>query len=406
MLREQEYRVWEEIQKERGINIDWVKEKIRKFKVETPSWGYGDSGTRFKVFKQPGMPRNIFEKLEDAAQVQKYTGISPTVAIHIPWDKTDDYKKVKEYVKDLNLKIGAVNPNLFQDSEYKFGSLCNVNADIRARAVEHLIECIEIARQVDSKIISLWLADGTNYPGQGDFRARKHFLEESLKRAYDALDDDMRILIEYKTFEPAFYHTDIADWGMSYAFAAKLGEKAQVLVDLGHHFQGANVEHIVAFLLDECKIGGFHFNNRKYADDDLIVGSINPYELFLIFNELVSAELDFRTSKTAENIAYMIDQSHCIEPKIPAMIRSVLNVQSAFAKTLLISREKLNKAQQNNDIMQAEAAVREAYEIDVRPLLERVREEMGLNPDPMGAYMESGYEDKKLERGIGGQGWE
>lgn len=401
-----EYRIWEQRQIDRGIDIEWVKESIKEFKVETPSWGYGDSGTRFKTFKQAGVPRNLFEKLEDAAQVNKYTGICPTVAIHIPWDKEDDYSKVVEYAAQLGLKIGAVNPNLFQDDDYKFGSITNVRPEVRRKAIDHMLECIDIAKQVGSKIISLWLADGTNYPGQGDFRARKHWIEESLQEVYAALEDDMRLLIEYKCFEPGFYHTDIADWGMSYTFASKLGPKAQVLVDLGHHLQGTNVEHIVAFLLDEGKIGGFHFNNRKYADDDLIVGSINPYELFLIFNELVAASLDSKTASTAANIAYMIDQSHCIEPKIPAMIQSVLNIQTAYAKALLVNREQLKAAQEANDVMAAEAAVREAFETDVRPLLEMVREEMGLNPDPLKAYLESGYGEKILSRGIGGKGWE
>lgn len=398
MLKDQEYRVWEQRQLDRGINIEWVRNRIKELKVETPSWGYSDSGTRFKVFKQSGMPSNLFEKLDDAAQVHKFTGICPTVAIHIPWDKSDDYEKIKEYAAGQNLKIGAVNPNVFQEDEYQFGSVCNANASVRRKALQHMKECVEIARAVDSKALSLWFADGANYPGQGDFRARKHWMQECLQELYDVMDEDMRMLIEYKTFEPAFYHTDIADWGMSCTFASKLGEKAQVLVDLGHHAQGTNVEHIVAFLLDEGKIGGFHFNNRKYADDDLIVGSINPYELFLIFNELVSAELDPATSKTAENIAYMIDQSHCIEPKIPAMIRSVLNIQTAHAKALLINRGELKKAQDNNDVMAAEAAVRETFETDVRPLLESVREEIGVPVDPMDAYLKSGHESQKLHR--------
>lgn len=401
-----EYKLWEEKQQDKGINIGWVKDRLKSFKVETPSWGYGDSGTRFKTFKQMGVPRNLFEKLEDAAQVNKYTGMCPSVAIHIPWDKVDDYGKVKEYAAQLGLKIGAVNPNLFQDDDYKFGSLTNVKADIRRKATEHMLECIDIAKEVDSNIISLWLADGTNYPGQGDFRMRKHYLEQCLKEVYDALGDNMRLLIEYKCFEPAFYHTDIADWGMSYTFSSKLGPKAQVLVDLGHHLQGTNVEHIVAFLLDEGKIGGFHFNNRKYSDDDLIVGSINPYELFLIFNELIAASLDENTAQTAANIAYMIDQSHCIEPKIPAMIRSVLNIQTAYAKALLVNHDKLRRAQETNDVMAAEAAIREAFETDVQPLLEAVREEMGLQPDPMKAYIKSGYGEKILSRGVGGKGWE
>lgn len=402
----EEYKIWEQKQKDKGIDVEWVKDRLKNFKVETPSWGYGDSGTRFKTFKQVGIPRNLFEKLEDAAQVNKMTGICPTVAIHIPWDKVDDYGKVKAYAAELGLKIGAVNPNLFQDDDYKFGSITNAKADIRRKATDHILECIDIAKEVDSKIISLWLADGTNYPGQGDFRARKHWIEECLKEVCDTMDSDMRLLIEYKCFEPGFYHTDIADWGMSYTFATKLGPKAQVLVDLGHHLQGTNVEHIVAFLLDEGKIGGFHFNNRKYADDDLIVGSINPYELFLIFNELVAASLDPTTASTAANIAYMIDQSHCIEPKIPAMIRSVLNIQTAYAKALLVNRSKLQQAREANDVMAAEATVREAFETDVKPLLETVREEMGLEPDPMKAYLESGYGEKILVRGIGGKGWE
>jgi len=402
----EEYKVWKEKQEKNGVNIEWVKQKIKTFKVETPSWGYGDSGTRFKTFKQAGVPRDIFEKLEDAAQVNKVTGMCPSVAIHIPWDKVDDYKKVKEFAAQLGLKIGAVNPNLFQDDDYKFGSLTNVQPEIRKKATMHMLECIDIARQVDSNIISLWLADGTNYPGQGDFRKRKHYMEDCLKEVYDRLSDGMRLLIEYKCFEPAFYHTDIADWGMSYTLSTKLGPKAQVLVDLGHHLQGTNVEHIVAFLLDEGKIGGFHFNNRKYADDDLIVGSINPYELFLIFNELVSADLEENTAQTAANIAYMIDQSHCIEPKIPAMIRSVLNVQAAYAKALLVNREKLKQARLENDVLGAEAIVREAFETDVQPLLTTVREEIGLNPNPMQAYLQSGYAEKILSRGIGGKGWE
>lgn len=403
METNQEYNIWKENQKKRGINVAWVREQIKNFKVETPSWGYGNSGTRFKVFKQKGMPSTLFEKLDDAAQVNKHTGICPSVAIHIPWDKTDDYDKVKEYAESINLRIGAVNPNLFQEEEYIFGSVCNVKKEIRQKAIAHMKECVDIARKVDSKIISLWFADGTNYPGQGDFRQRKQFMQESLKELYDYLDDDMRMLIEYKVFEPAFYHTDSADWGMAYTFSSKLGDKAQVLVDLGHHSQGVNVEHIVAFLLDECKIGGFHFNNRKYADDDLIVGSINPYELFLIFNELIAAGMDPKTANTAENIAYMIDQSHCIEPKIPAMIRSVLNIQTAYAKALLVNRENLKKAQMDNNVMAAEAEVREAFEIDVRPILESIRQEMDIQVDPMEAYLKSGYEEKKLERGVGGK---
>lgn len=393
-----EYQIWEKRQLDRGIDILWVRQQIKDFKIETPSWGYSDSGTRFKVFKQKGMPSSLLEKLQDAAQVHKYTGVCPSVAVHIPWDKCDNYKKYNDYASELNLRIGAVNPNLFQEDEYMLGSVCNSSPEVRRKAVGHLKECVDIAREFDSKVLSLWFSDGTNYPGQGDFRNRKHWMQESLKELYDYMDDDMRMLIEYKTFEPAFYHTDIADWGMAYTFASKLGEKAQVLVDLGHHAQGVNVEHIVAFLLDEGKIGGFHFNNRKYADDDLIVGSINPYELFLIFNELVAAKLETQLAEVEKKIAYMIDQSHCIEPKIPAMIRSVLNVQTAFVKSLLVNRGELDKFRQMGDVLGAEACVREAFETDARPILESVREEMGIHPDPMKAYLSSGYEEKKLSR--------
>lgn len=398
MSGDKEYTIWEIRQTDRGINIKSVRKKIKEFTIETPSWGYGDSGTRFKVFKQKGMPRNLFDKIDDASIVHKYTGICPEIAIHIPWDKEDDWEKVRNYAKEKGLKIGAVNPNLFQEEEYIFGSVCNTKKVVREKAISHMKECINIMKIIGSNTLSLWFADGTNYPGQGNFRARKNWMEEALQRIYTILPDNSRMLIEYKFFEPAFYHTDIADWGMAYIFAHKLGKKAEVLIDLGHHALGTNIEQIVAFLLDEGKMGGFHFNNKKYADDDLIVGSINPYELFLIFNEIVSASIDVKTADCAKDIAYMIDQSHCIEPKIPAMIQSVLNVQTNYAKALLINRNRLQNAQENNDVMSAEAEVREAFEIDVRPLLESVREEIGLATNPMTEYLKSGYEEEKLKR--------
>jgi L-rhamnose isomerase / sugar isomerase len=406
-MNDRAYVLFEEQQKNRGIDLKIVKEKLKALKIETPSWGYGDSGTRFKVFKQVGVPRNPFEKIEDAAQVHRLTGICPSVAVHIPWDKVDNYEKLKEHANDLGVSIGAVNPNLFQDDDYIFGSVCNSNANIRRKAVDHLLECVEIAKIVGSKIISLWFADGTNYPGQANIRKRKHWLFEALNELYQAMPPTMRMLIEYKFFEPAFYHTDLADWGMAFNMTTKLGEKAQVLVDTGHHAPGTNVEHIVAYLLDEKKLGGFHFNSRKYADDDLIVGSINPYELFLIFYQILDAanDEDPNVRQTAENIAYMIDQSHNIEPKIPAMIRSVLNVQTQYAKALLINFDVLREAQEKQDVLAAENAVREAFEIDVTPLLMVVREEMGVPVDPMKAYFESGYADRILTRGKGGASW-
>ncbi|MHB1406508.1 MAG: L-rhamnose isomerase [Desulfitobacteriaceae bacterium] len=397
--------LWVKVQEDKGLDVESVKTRLKNMVIETPSWGYGDSGTRFKVFKQQGVPRNPFEKLEDAAEVQRVTGVCPTVAVHIPWDKVEDYGAFKKHAQDLGLRIGAVNPNLFQDDDYALGSLCNPRAEVRQRALAHMLECVEIMNKVDSNILSLWLADGTNYPGQDDFRKRKHYLMDALTEVYQALPEDARILIEYKMFEPAFYHTDLADWGMAFNYALKLGDKAQVLVDLGHHAQGTNVAHIVSTLLDEGKLGGFHFNNRKYADDDLMVGTIDPYELFLISLELVSGEQDPATSECADNVSYMIDQSHNIEKKIPAMIRSVMNIQTAFAKALLVPREELKQAQEKGDVIRAEFIVKEAFETDVRPLLAMVRQEMGLQPDPLKAYVEGPYDKKILARGIGGQGW-
>lgn len=379
------------------LSREQIKYEIKSLKIETPSWGYGLSGTRFKVFHDKEAARDIWEKLEDAAEVHRYTGVCPKVAIHIPWDKVDDYTKIKDKAKELGIKIGAINPNLFQEEDYKFGSLCNSQAQIRRKAIEHIKECVDIAKDVNSKIISLWLPDGTNYPGQGSFVDRKHWLQDSLKEAYDYMEDDMTLLIEYKCFEPAFYHTDLADWGMSLNLANKLGERARVLVDLGHHFQGVNVEHIVAYLLDEKRMGGFHFNNKKYADDDLIVGAINPYELFLIMKEIHIANFNERTKIETKNIAYMIDQSHCIEPKIPAMIRSVMNIQTAYAKALFIDIDELGKAQRDNDVLKAESIVKGAFETDVKEILEEVRKDMGLCNDPMKAFLESNYNQHTLK---------
>lgn len=384
----------------RGVAVEAVKAALKRQRIETPSWGYGNSGTRFKVFPWPGAARNIYEKLADAAQVHRFTGVCPTVAIHIPWDKVDDWEGLKQYAASLGLAIGAVNPNLFQDDVYKLGSVCHPDPAVRRRAVEHMLECVEIARRVGSSILSLWFADGTNYPGQDDFRARKHRMLEALAEVYRQMPEGMRMLIEYKFFEPAFYHTDLADWGMAYVMATHLGPRAQVLVDTGHHPQGTNIEHLVAFLLDEGRLGGFHFNSRKYADDDLIVGAINPFELFLIFNELVAAEEDPRTAETARAVAYMIDQSHNIEPKIEAMIQSVINIQTAYAKALLVDRRRLREAQEAGDVLEAHRVLQEAYETDVRPLLAQVRLEMGLDPNPIAAFRRSGYAEKVAqERG-------
>jgi L-rhamnose isomerase/sugar isomerase len=406
-MSDRAYQLFEEQQKNRGLNVSQIKEQLKALKIETPSWGYGDSGTRFKVFQKEGVPRNPFEKFEDAAVVHKLTGACPSVAIHIPWDKAEDYSKLREHAESLGVKVGGINPNLFQSDDYMLGSVTNSNPAVRRKATDHLLECVDIARATGSDIISLWFADGTNYPGQADLRQRKHWMQESLTEMYKAMDPHMRMLIEYKFFEPAFYHTDLADWGMVFNLANKLGPQAEVLVDTGHHAQGTNVEHIVAYLLDEQKLGGFHFNSRKYADDDLIVGTMNPYELFLIFYQILDAAggPSEGVRRTAERIAYMIDQSHNIEQKIPAMIRSVLNVQTQFAKALLIDLDEVRQAQEAQDVLAAEDAVRKAYEMDVTPLLHAVREEIGVPVDPMKAYLQSDYPAKILPRGTGGASW-
>lgn len=408
MQSDKRYELFTEIQSERGIDVERVKAELKRLAIETPSWGYGDSGTRFKVFQQTGVPRNPFEKFEDAAIVHQLTRACPTVALHIPWDVVEDFAALKEHAEALGVGIGAINPNLFQDADYIYGSVCNISPEVRLKATAHLLECVDIMAATDSNLLSLWFADGTNYPGQANLMHRKHWMEECLAQVYGRLQPEQRMLIEYKFYEPAFYHTDLADWGMAFNLANKLGPQAEVLVDTGHHAQGTNVEHIVAYLLDEHKLGGFHFNARKYGDDDLIVGSTNPYELFLIFAQINLAKHSRSTGQVqhcADRIAYMIDQSHNIEPKIPAMIRSVMNVQTQFAKSLLINWDELNTAQNARDVLRAEAAVREAYEIDPSPLLSVVREELGAAQDPMAAYMASGYAEKILERGVGGASW-
>jgi L-rhamnose isomerase / sugar isomerase len=375
-----------------NIDIDSVVGKIKQFTVETPSWGYGDSGTRFKVFHWPGAARTLWEKLADAAEVNRLTGVCPGVAIHIPWDLVEDWQAVKAYAADLGLRIGAVNPNLFQEDAYRLGSLCHVDKAVRQQAIDHVLECIQIAQTVGSDIISLWLADGTNYPGQDDLRRRRHRLLDSLQAIYAALPAGMRLLIEYKFFEPAFYSTDLPDWGTSLLMAQKLGSQAEVLVDTGHHPQGTNIAQIVAQLLDEGRLGGFHFNDRRYADDDLIVGSQNPFELFCIFNEIVAAGAEGNVN--AGRIAYMIDQSHNIESKIEAMIQSVIHIQTAYAKALLVDHTALHAAQEAGDVLGAYRVLQAAYETDVRSLLAEVRVRQGRDPDPIAAFRASGYADR------------
>jgi len=376
------------------VDVEQVIQRLIQQRIETPSWGYGDSGTRFHVFTQQGAAKNVYQRLEDAAQVHKVTGIAPSAALHIPWDYVEDWPALHRHAQEVGIELGAINPNLFQDDAYKLGSLTNPDAAVRQKAVGHMKECVDIMRELDSDLLSLWLPDGTNYPGQDDFRSRKRRLEESLEEVMDYMDPHMTLLIEYKFFEPAFYHTDLADWGSAVLLAHKLGPRAKALVDLGHHPLAANIEQIVAFLIDEDKLGGFHFNNRKYADDDLTVGSINPYELFLIYNELAAGEADGDL-----DIAYMIDQSHNIKPKVEAMVQSVLNIQETYAKALLVDRKTLRESQRQGDVVACEELLLKAYRTDVTPLLHRVREAMGIDPDPLQAYRKSEYPKYVLTRG-------
>ena len=384
-----------------GVDLEGVEERLRAQRVETPSWGYGDTGTRFAVFPQPGVPRDPFEKIADAAEAHKHTGICPSVAIHIPWDKVDDYSELKDHAESLGMRIGAVNPNLFQEEEYRLGSVCHPDEGIRRKATDHLLECIGVAGEVGSDVLSLWFADGTNYPGQDSFVERRHRILACLDEVYAKMPERMRMLLEYKPYEPSFYHTDLADWGASLTACQKLGERAQVLVDLGHHAKEANIEYIVALLMDEGRLGGFHFNNRKYGDDDLIVGSINPFELFLIYVELVAAE------RNAQEITYMIDQTHNIEPKIEAMILSLTNLQEAYAKALLVDHQTLQNARRSGDVLRAHRILLNAYNTDVRTLCAKVREDLGASPDPVAAFRQSGYAEKVTEerKEGAGAGW-
>lgn len=388
--------------KNEGLDTNAIIKELKAQRIETPSWGYGDCGTRFNVFQCPGAARNVHEKLEDAALVHKYTGITPSVALHIPWDKVENFESLRVFAANLGLTLGAINPNLFQEQEYKFGSACNRDPATRRKAVAHMLECVKIMKTVGSNALSLWFADGINYAGQDSLRERKRRLQDALAEVYAAMPDNSRMLIEYKCFEPAFYATDIPDWGVSSLLARKLGPKAQVLVDLGHHLPGANIEQIVAYLMDEAIMGGFHFNNRKYADDDLIVGSVNPFELFLIYNEIVDAAraTDQAVAECARNIAYMIDQSPSVETKIEGMIVSVMNCQTAFAKALVVNRKALAEARENGDVVQAHRVLARAFEIDVAPLLAKARSELGVPPDPIEAFRDSGLAEKLVKNRV------
>ncbi|MGA6168007.1 L-rhamnose isomerase [Amycolatopsis magusensis] len=378
-------------------------EVLRAQRIETPSWAYGNSGTRFKVFAQRGIPRDPYEKIDDAAKVHELTGVAPSIALHIPWDRVDDFGALGRYAADRGIELGAINPNVFQEDDYRLGSICNPDPGVRRKAVDHLLECVEIGRATGSGVLSVWLADGTNYAGQDNIRARQDRLYEGLREVYDRMPENMRLLLEYKFFEPHFYTMDVPDWGTSFAHCLRLGERAQVLVDTGHHAPGTNIEFLVALLLREGRLGGFHFNSRNYADDDLIVGAADPFQLFRIMHELVSAGgLD-----PAADVEFMLDQCHNLEPKVPAMIRSVLNVQEATAKALLVDADALARAQADGDVLGANAVVMDAFNTDVRPRLAGLRQEMGLDADPIAAYHRSGYQERIEAERAGGaaMGW-
>jgi len=369
------------------------------FHIEIPSWGFANTGTRFGKFVQAAAASNIEEKFADAAEVNRLTGATPTMALHVLWDLPnglDDVPAVKELERRFGIRSGSINPNLFQDQEYKYGSLCNPSAAIREHALAHLLDSIEIGKALGSRDVSLWLADGSNYPGTQSMRKRIGWLEESLRIAHGHMAPDQRLLVEYKPFEPAFYHTDVADWGMSSHFARQAGPQAFVLVDTGHHYSSQNIEQIVAWLLHTGMLGGFHFNDRRYADDDLTLGSIDPYQIFRIFHEIHAAEAE----GLAMNIAYMIDQSHNLKGKMEAMVQTVVAAQELYLKAALVDREQLSELQQRCELVAAEELYRGAFWEDVRPVVAAWREARGLAADPLAALRASGYVERTgRERG-------
>ena len=371
--------------------------------IELPSWAFGNSGTRFKVFGTQGTPRTPQEKIADAAQVNKYTALSPTVALHIPWDKVDDYAALGAFAGDHGVALGTINSNTFQDDDYKFGSLTHIDRAVRQKAIDHHLECIDIMDATGSRDLKIWLADGTNYPGQGDLRGRQDRLADSLAKIYARIGDQQRMVLEYKFFEPAFYHTDVPDWGTSYAQVAALGDRALVCLDTGHHAPGTNIEFIVMQLLRLGKLGSFDFNSRFYADDDLIVGAADPFQLFRIIVEVVRGGGYGADS----GVAFMLDQCHNVEDKIPGQIRSVLNVQEMTARALLVDREALAGAQESGDVLGANGILMDAFYTDVRPDLAAWRESRGLAGDPMAAYAASGYQSRIAAERVGGTqaGW-
>ena len=368
-----------------------IFDALETFRIELPSWGFANTGTRFGKFIQPAAATTTEEKFSDAGQVHLLTGVCPTVALHVLWDFPEGLRsttEIKQFSERYGVLPGSINPNLFQDQQYKYGSFANPDGDIRQRALQHTTDSIEIAHRLHSRDISLWFADGSNYPGTANIRQRKQWFADALKETHAALSSDQRLLIEYKPFEPAFYHTDIADWGMALLLARGAGPQAKVLVDTGHHYASQNIEQIVAWLLSEDILGGFHFNDRRYADDDLTIGSIDPYQVFRIFREIRCFECE--TGKPAD-IAYMVDQSHNLKGKIEAMVQTVAMAQELFSKAALVDEEKLAFAQKQCDLMTAESLLQDAFATDVRPAIREWRESKGLPTNPMDAFRQSGY---------------
>lgn len=380
-----------------------IADHLARQAIELPSWAFGNSGTRFRVFGTPGTPRDPFEKIADAAQVHAHTGLAPSVALHIPWDRVDDYASLSRHAEDHGVRLGTINSNTFQDEEYKFGSLASSDPLARQRAIDHHFACIDVMNETGSRDLKIWLADGTNYPGQDDLRRRQDNLADSLATIYDRIGENQRLVLEYKFFEPAFYHTDVPDWGTAYAQTLALGDRAVVCLDTGHHAPGTNIEFIVMQLLRLGKLGSFDFNSRFYADDDLIVGAADPFQLFRIMVEVVRGG----GYDEGSDVGFMLDQCHNIEEKIPGQIRSVLNVQEMTARALLVDREALDRAQRSNDVLAANSILMDAFYTDVRADLAAWRESRGLPADPMAAYAASGYRERIVAQRVGGTqaGW-
>lgn len=379
-----------------------IADQLARQQIELPSWAFGNSGTRFKVFSTPGTPRDPYEKIADAAKVHEYTGLAPTVALHIPWDLVDDFSDLKRHAEEHGVALGTINSNTFQDDDYKFGALTHTDASIRQKAIDHHLRCIDVMDATGSRDLKIWLAEGSNYPGQADMRERQDRLHESLSTIYDRLGADQRLVLEYKFFEPSFYHTDVPDWGTSYVQTSALGDKAMVCLDTGHHAPGTNIEFIVMQLLRLGKLGSFDFNSRFYADDDLIVGAADPFQLFRILVEVIRGG-----GYDDPDVAFMLDQCHNIEDKIPGQIRSVLNVQEMTTRALLLDRVALTAAQEAHDVLGANEVFMDAYQTDVRADLAAWRESRGLPANPMRAYLESGYQQSIAEDRVGGvqAGW-